>query len=141
MKMLFALMVFQGAFSCFAWQGLDSIPPKAEQVVWIVPNAVDSLEIHSRHQSLQPGFRIQIFLGPFEDAKKAKQSYQLTHTGESVYMNQNIPDYTLRVGNYKTRKEANLALKTIRREIPSAFIVNDQIEPPRIVIKNPENKN
>jgi hypothetical protein len=38
------------------------------------------------------------------------------------------------LGNYLSKSEAREALKNVRKEIPSAFIVDDLVEPPRIEI-------
>jgi hypothetical protein len=42
----------------------------------------------------------------------------------------------LRLGNYLSKSEAREALKEVRKEIPSAFIVDDMVEPPRIDLKD-----
>ena len=109
-------------------------------VSWQVPKSIQELEKKSRKLSEQPGYRIQIFLGSLDEAKKFRQQYILNHPGSLIYLSQNIPDHVLRLGNYLSRAEAQDALKNVRREIPSAFIVDDMVEPPRIESDENEDK-
>jgi hypothetical protein len=102
------------------------------KVSWHVPAEVMQLEKSTRRPSLQSGYRIQIFLGSLEEAKKFRQNYILQHPNAMIYISQNIPDYVLRYGNFLSKNEARVALKEIRKEIPSSIIVDDMVEPPRI---------
>lgn len=111
------------------------------KVSWQVPKSIQDLEKKSRKLSEQPGYRIQIFLGSLDDAKKFRQQYIINHPGSLIYLSQNIPDHVLRLGNYLSRAEAQDALKSVRREIPSAFIVDDMVEPPRIEGDSQEDEN
>jgi hypothetical protein len=106
------------------------------KVSWHVPAEVMQLEKSTRRPSLQSGFRIQIFLGSLDEAKKFRQNYILQHPNAMIYISQNIPDYVLRYGNFLSKNEARIALKEIRKEIPSAIIVDDMVEPPRIELKD-----
>jgi len=125
-----ALFFFQSAMS----QPNLSSETTSGNVSWKVPTAVQELEMKSRKLTEQPGYRIQIFIGSLDDAKKFRQDYIFNHPGSLVYLSQNIPDHVLRLGNYLSKTEAREALKEVRREIPSAFIVDDLVEPPRIDI-------
>jgi len=118
---------------CLSGQGH---PPKRGKISWHVPQDVAELEKSTRRPSLQSGYRIQIFLGSLEDAKRFRQQYILQHPNAMIYISQNIPDYVLRYGNFLSKNEARVALKEIRKEIPSAIIVDDMVEPPRIDLKD-----
>lgn len=129
--------IFCGFTALFFFQSAMSQPNLSSEttsgnVSWKVPTAVQELEMKSRKLTEQPGFRIQIFIGNLDDAKKFRQDYIFNHPGALVYLSQNIPDHVLRLGNYLSKTEAREALKEVRREIPSAFIVDDLVEPPRI---------
>ena len=130
-----ALFLFQAAMS----QPNLSSETTSGNVTWKVPTGVQELEMKSRKLTEQAGYRIQIFLGNLEDAKKFRQEFISSHPGSLVYLSQNIPDHVLRLGNYLSKKEATEALKVVRKEIPSAFIVDDLVEPPRIEI-NPKDQ-
>ncbi len=109
---------------------------KGGKVSWHVPPEVMELEKSTRRPSLQSGYRIQIFLGSLEEAKRFRQQYILNHPNAMIYISQNIPDYVLRYGNFLSKNEARVSLKEIRKEIPSAIIVDDMVEPPRIDLKD-----
>jgi hypothetical protein len=105
-------------------------------VHWICPESVQKLETSTRKPTLQNGYRLQIFLGSLDAAKKYRQEFIVKHPNTQVYLSQNIPDYVLRYGNFLSRNDAREALKELRKEIPSAFIVDDMVEPPRIDFKD-----
>jgi len=126
------LFFFQTAIS----QPNLSFETTSGNVTWKVPTAVQELELKSRKLSEQQGYRIQIFIGSLDDAKKFRQDYIFNHPGALVYLSQNIPDHVLRLGNYLSKVEAREALKEVRKEIPSSFIVDDMVEPPRIEINS-----
>ena len=105
-------------------------------VRWVVPEKVQQVDYKNRKLTTQSGYRIQIFIGPLDQAKKFRQDYIAAHPGSLIYLSQNIPDHVLRLGNYLSKADAREALKEVRREIPSAFIVDDMVEPPRIDLKD-----
>lgn len=133
---LVLLFLFQSAKS----QPNLSYETTSGYVTWKVPSSVQELELKSRKLSEQPGYRIQIFIGSLDDAKKFRQDYIFNHPGALVYLSQNIPDHVLRLGNYLSKVEARDALKEVRKEIPSSFIVDDMVEPPRIEINSNDQK-
>jgi hypothetical protein len=97
---------------------------------------IDSLERQQRGKSELKGFRIQIFLGPFVQAKAERTKFINMGTGLSAYMPQNPPDYSVRVGDFRTQLEAQKYLEQIKEVYPSAFIVPDRVEPPRFSKKS-----
>ncbi|MEN9334101.1 MAG: hypothetical protein RLY35_1281 [Bacteroidota bacterium] len=128
------LMTLLGPLWSWAQPNLSS-ETTTGNVTWKIPTPVQDLEVKSRKLTEQPGYRIQIFLGSLDEAKKFRQDYIFNHPGALIYLSQNIPDHVLRLGNFLSKAEAKEALKEVRREIPSAFIVDDLVEPPRIEIK------
>jgi hypothetical protein len=54
-------------------------------------------------------------------------------------MPQNPPDYSVRVGDFRTQLEAQKYLEQIKEVYPSAFIVPDRVEPPRFGKKSISN--
>ena len=129
-----------GFLVCFChlplWSIAQGKSSEESNVHWICPESVQKLETSTRKPTLQNGYRLQIFLGSLDAAKKFRQEYIVNHPNAQVYLSQNIPDYVLRYGNFLSRNEAREALKEMRKEIPSAFIVDDMVEPPRIDFKD-----
>ena len=60
----------------------------------------------------------------------------MQHHNAMIYNSQYIPVFVLLFGNVISKIEARVALKEIRKEIPSAIIVDDMVEPPRIDLKD-----
>ncbi len=110
--------------------------PSKGSVKWLVSDKVQQVDYKNRKLTTQSGYRIQIFIGPLDQAKKFRQDYIAAHPGSLIYLSQNIPDHVLRLGNYLSKSEARDDLKEVRKEIPSAFIVDDMVEPPRIDLKD-----
>ncbi len=76
-----------------------------------------------------PGFRIQIFsTNSLTSAKDAKASFLMQNEEEDASIVYEAPNYRLRVGNYSSRFDANLALQELIVQYPNAFIVNDMIK-------------
>ncbi len=75
------------------------------------------------------GYRIQLYFGPQrEKAYELRTEFikLMTHYGAYVIYHQ--PNFKLRVGDFRTRLEAQKALLEIQSYYPSAFIVRDDIK-------------
>lgn len=94
-------------------------------------SAIDSLEKKTRGKNELRGYRIQVFLGSYAEAKKLRASFQSGSTGLQAYIAQNSPDYVVRVGDFKTLFEAQKYLADLKKTYPSCLLVQDKIEPPR----------
>lgn len=94
--------------------------------------SIDSLEKKMRGKNNLRGFRIQIFLGSYPEAKKLRASFQSSSDNLPAYIAQNTPDYIVKVGDFRTLYEAQKYLDELKKSYPSALIVPDKIEPPRI---------
>jgi len=75
------------------------------------------------------GFRVQLFAGGSKmEALKVKADF-LNHTqdyiAEIIYQS---PNFKVRVGNFRDRLEAYRFLKIYKKEFPSAFIVQDEVD-------------
>jgi len=107
------------------------------------PNVL-ALEKNSRGLNNLQGYRIQIFFGPLDQAKAKRQEYMMKGLVHQAYLEQNVPDFSLRMGDFLTESEARQVLKSIRPIYPNAFLVKGHIEPPNLnyyinAIKDPEN--
>lgn len=94
--------------------------------------AIDSLEKRSRGKLEIKGYRVQIFLGSYNDAKNSRAKFLNLGIPIQAYINQNTPDYVVRVGDFRNLLEANKYFSEIKQQYPSAFIVADKIEPSRL---------
>ncbi|GAB4139569.1 MAG: hypothetical protein Fur0041_14790 [Bacteroidia bacterium] len=84
------------------------------------------------NEKIKPkGYRIQIYFGADKTTAKDVKSKFLTQyaTEVNAYEIYEVPNFKVRVGDFRNRIEAYRFLKKIREEYPSAFIVQSEIEP------------
>ena len=129
MKNLFTVFLLVSTSLLLDAQTLtDSLPG---DITIHASSKIDSLETKLRGKTELKGYRIQVFMGSFADAKKERNNFINLGLGISTYLPQNPPDYSLRVGDFRTQMEASKYLEKIRIHYPDAFIVPDRVEPPR----------
>lgn len=92
---------------------------------------VDSLEKKLRGKNEMRGYRVQIFLGSYADAKNMRAKFLASGMKMQAYIVQNTPDYVVRVGDFRTALEAQKHFAELKKIYPSALLVTDRIEPPR----------
>jgi len=113
-------------------------------VSFVASPSVIALEKNSRGLNNLQGYRIQIFFGPLDQAKNKRQEYMTKGIIHQAYLEQNVPDFSLRIGDFLTESEARQELKNLRSIYPNAFLVKGHIEPPNLnyyinTIKDSEN--
>jgi hypothetical protein len=92
---------------------------------------IDSLEVKSRINKLK-GYRIQVFLGSFAQCRDERVKFQKVTSELPTYQVQSTPDYAVRVGDFRNLVDAQIWLEKVKPYYPGAFIISDQIEPPRL---------
>jgi hypothetical protein len=79
------------------------------------------------------GFRVQVFFGserkPAQDAKT--KMLQLM-PDEEVYLIYQQPYFKVRVGDYRTRLEAEAAYRKLMHEFDKVFVIPDKINLPKL---------
>lgn len=68
-------------------------------------------------------YRIQIYNGTLEGAKKAEQSFNEKFDEISCNISFETPNYKVRVGKFRNRLEADRYLMEVKKEYPSAFLL------------------
>ena len=113
----FALTVLFSGF-CFAQEGKTTIKqdPRFEQLLAEKRKVNSSLNVSDR-------FKIQIFTGESEPAKKILTEFRKTNRNTDATIVFNTPIYKVWVGNYKTRIEAEKKLSELKKKFPNAFLV------------------
>ncbi len=83
-----------------------------------------------------PGYRIQIFfdsgLNSSNRAGKAREEFLLQLPDIPAYVSWKAPNYRVRVGDFRTKLEAERALQTIIIYYPNAWVIKDEINFPLI---------
>lgn len=124
---LLLIMLLAGA-NLFAQQGYVKVsaPPQLDTL----------LKISRNNPQLQPieGFRIQIFMesgnAAVERAQAAIARYHEAFPEDKTYLSFGQPYYRVRVGDFRTRLEAEGRLQQVIRLFSQAFVIKDIIEPP-----------
>lgn len=82
------------------------------------------------------GYRIHIFFEAgnlsLSKANQAASRYQMLYPGDTAYVSFSEPYYRVRVGDFRTRLDAEGYLQKIIRDYPNAFVIKDKINFPRI---------
>lgn len=80
-----------------------------------------------------PGYRVQIFFGSERKAANdAKTHFLQLMPEEEVYFMYQQPYFKVRVGNYRTRLEAEAVYRKLITTFDKAFIVPDKINLPKL---------
>lgn len=102
----------------------------------MAPPQLDTLlKISLNNPNLQPieGFRIQIFMesgnAAVERAQAAIARYQEAFPEDRTYLSFGQPYYRVRVGDFRTRLEAEGKLQQVSRLFGQAFVIKDIIDP------------
>jgi hypothetical protein len=89
------------------------------------------IEINSK--SSIKGYRVKIHFGTDKNkAKEIKANFSSQFPDIPAYERYDQPNFNIRVGDFRTKLEAYKFLKEVQAEFPSAFIVQDDIEFPKL---------
>lgn len=83
-----------------------------------------------REKVNRKGYRIQIYFGADKTKAKEMKAKFLSRYSDKVHAYEiyEVPNFKIRVGDFRTRLEAYRFLKEIKAEFPTAFIVESDIE-------------
>lgn len=128
LSLLFAMLIFQCAS---AQQG--NVQVIADERIDLL---VEKHKYYNRHQPELEGWRIQIFFDAGANSKRrateVQNRFTSRHHGTEAYLSFKEPYYRVRIGDFRTRIEAEGFLQKIKGEYPNAFAVSEPINPPPI---------
>jgi hypothetical protein len=85
--------------------------------------------------STMDGFRIQVFSDSGNNSKNKAQSvydeFQSRFPETGVYLSFKSPNYRVRIGDFRTKLDAQRFLIALTADYPNAFIITDQINLPK----------
>lgn len=97
---------------------------------------IEKHKIINRHQNTLSGWRIQIFFDSGANSKhkatSALQRFNELYPETQAYLSFKEPYYRVRVGDFRSRLEAEGFLKKVQIDYPNAFPASDFINPPAI---------
>ncbi|MCB9015952.1 MAG: SPOR domain-containing protein [Lentimicrobiaceae bacterium] len=130
-----------GALFFLIFAGIYSFAQSGEVEVISDPRINQLVEKHiylNQHQSTLEGWRVQIFFDSGANSKRRASDvlnrFSSVYPDTQAYLSFKEPYYRVRVGDFRSRLEAEGFKKTIQAEYPNAFATSDMINPP--VLKN-----
>lgn len=82
------------------------------------------------------GYRIRIFFDNKQNSRSASESeaarFRTLYPGYSVYRSFANPFFKVTVGDFRTKSEANVALRVIVNDFPTAFVVREKFRFPAL---------
>jgi hypothetical protein len=91
-------------------------------------NAIDS--IWMTEEKILNGYRIQIHFGTLESSRKERAKCRKEMGIDQIYLESIAPNYTVAIGDYRTRWEAETALRELKGAYPDALLVPAEINLP-----------
>ncbi len=91
---------------------------------------------YNQHQDGIEGYRVHIFFDAgnlsLSRATQAANQFQELYPGDTAYISFSEPYYRVRVGDFRTRLDAEGYLQKIIRDYPNAFVIRDRINFPKL---------
>lgn len=85
----------------------------------------------------QMGFRVQVFYGSDRRKVFAEQArFRSSYSSLNTYITYKEPNYYLRVGDFRTRLEAQRLLNELKPMFPTLFIFREKINAPNLDYSN-----
>jgi SPOR domain len=134
--LLAGVLCFSGIPRAFSQQTGES----SEGVKVIQDEKVDLLvskhiQINQNRKGID-GYRIQIFFDSGTNSKTRAQSifdsFRSKYAGTGVYLTFKAPNYKVRVGDFRTKLDAQRFLNSIIDEYPNAWVIDDMINLPKV---------
>jgi len=120
-------------------EGEGSLVIRQDALIDTVLNDYQAMRLEMMNNPEQkgiPGYRIQIFfdsgLNSSDRAGRAREEFLLQLPDIPAYVSWKAPNYRVRVGDFRTKLEAERALQTIIIYYPNAWVTKDEINFPLI---------
>jgi SPOR domain len=112
-------------------QSLDTGKVEIVQDIKVKELLDKHIEINSK--AVINGYRIKIHFGADKnEAYEIKRKFSEKFPDVPAYAKYDQPNFNIRVGDFRTKLEAYKFLKEVQVEFPSAFLVQDDIEFPKL---------
>lgn len=132
-KLLFLVLICLLSISCVAQNGVLILnqDPRIDILM------MKQRQIHENDSTID-GFRVQIFMELGNDALRHADSVRVqfveNYPDVPAYLIFGQPYYRLRVGDFRTRLEAENFYQQVKKEYKNAFVTADRIMPPYIAL-------
>ena len=94
----------------------------------------ETVKVRKMVSNVSRGYRIQIYSGPNRDnAKKIKVDFMKRFPSIRSYINYEVPHYKIKVGDFKTKKEAGEFYRYLNKTYSATIVsclINDKVPYP-----------
>ncbi|NEN21902.1 SPOR domain-containing protein [Cryomorpha ignava] len=120
-----------------------NIQPELGSIKMIEDSRITQLnERKKEYPTKMDGYRVQIYFGDRSAAQEKRGAFVRSNPELGAYLSYLAPNFRLRVGDFRSRLEAEKLKKEIARNFPGCYIVKDKIElPPLEVAKTEDSEN
>ena len=129
MRRIFFILLCFVTVECFSQSGYVSLE-QDDRIELLIQR---QKEIHSADNTID-GFRVQIFMESGNDAVEhanvIMEEFKMKYPDIPIYLIFGQPYYRLRVGDYRTRLEAEKAYRVLSEDYKKAFVTGDRIQLP-----------
>ncbi len=102
---------------------------KPGKITVVQPADIEKLDSLKRLYPTKPnGYRVQIFFGKREEARKKKVEFLKKYPDVGAYISYLAPNFRLRVGDFRTKIACEEFKREISEDFPASYIVKDKIE-------------
>lgn len=108
---------------CYAQEGNITINQNET-----IPSLLELKKEINKDEKTSSRFKIQVFSGSRSNAEEIKSDFKTAFSEWDSKMVYETPNYKIWVGSFRTRLEADRALKKVKRKFPSAFIFEPKKE-------------
>ena len=131
MKYITCAFILLLSSSLFAQKKTGNIKVKGENV--FLDSLIEKVkETNSIHKTIK-GYRIQLFSGTERNnANEVKTRFLKLYPEFNAYLLYNQPYYKIRVGDFRTRLDAEVAYQKIKNVFDECIIVSDNIALPKL---------
>jgi hypothetical protein len=128
---LFALMLTIYAFSSQAQERGKVEVVKDPRIDTLVARRL-SLKAKNPQAFSSNGYRIQVFYGSVRgDAYNVQAKFQAIYPGIRTYLSYNEPDFKVKVGDFRTKLEAEKFKQELQSTFKGLFIIAEKINIPK----------
>lgn len=116
MKYLFYFLFVCSSFTAFSQSEI-----KGENAKYLQELSAAKSQLESRFQ-LKSVYKIQVFSGSIQQAKKVKRDYDQLELDFSSMVFYESPNYKVWIGNFRTKLDADRAFLELKDDFPHAFV-------------------
>lgn len=109
------------------FRAVNNINPTTAPTVSVVPEK-KTIDRSKAKRVRTKGFRVQIFSGPSRsEAVNVQNTFLRQYSDIGAYLNYEEPNYRVKVGDFRTRAQANEFMRKMRGQYSNVFVFVEDI--------------